>query len=298
MFFNTQFTILVVDDEPDVLSLTKMLLRDVDINGLPLHVETARSKAEAIEVFNRYNQPGSSQEMISVAFIDVVMETDNAGLELCDYIRNDLDNYITQLFIRTGQPGIAPEREVIDKYDINGYFTKTELDETKLYSLLKSGIRQATTISNTIGNFRTLEAFAAYGGTHEGLEGIIHAVIQAIESSGKSASAEGESIAHVHTVMEFNGQMIGSMAEAEALEHKERLLQLERHPLNEGGDFYTRDDKSYLIYVAPSPMTAECYNYSLGQMEPSSVLLDMLYRLLRSAGALWKQGDGALSPAA
>ena len=33
---------------------------------------------------------------LNVAFIDVVMETDTAGLELCDYIRNTLGNKFTQ----------------------------------------------------------------------------------------------------------------------------------------------------------------------------------------------------------
>ena len=53
-----------------------------------------------------------------------------------------MGNKLTQLFIRTGQPGIAPERDVIDRHDINGYFTKSEATEDKLYSLVKSGVRQ------------------------------------------------------------------------------------------------------------------------------------------------------------
>ena len=31
---------------------------------------------------------------------------------------------------------------VLDRYDINGYFTKVEATEDKLYSLVKSGVRQ------------------------------------------------------------------------------------------------------------------------------------------------------------
>ena len=70
------------------------------------------------------------------------METDTAGLELCEHIRETMGNKVVQLFIRTGQPGVAPERDVIDHYDINGYFTKAEATEDKLYSLVKSGVRQ------------------------------------------------------------------------------------------------------------------------------------------------------------
>ena len=79
---------------------------------------------------------------MAVAFIDVVMETDTAGLELCQFIRETQRNRVTTLYIRTGQPGVAPERSVIDRYDISGYFTKVELTEDKLYSLVKAGARQ------------------------------------------------------------------------------------------------------------------------------------------------------------
>src|SRR5262249_55224947 len=85
---------------------------------------------------------GAAEGTCAVAFVDVVMETDQAGLELCDHIRNTRGNYSMQLFIRTGQPGIAPERKVIDDYDISGYFTKQEMTEQKLYTLVKSGVRQ------------------------------------------------------------------------------------------------------------------------------------------------------------
>src|SRR5262249_24681742 len=80
---------------------------------------------------------------LAVAFIDVVMETDEAGLELCQYIREVLKNRVVQLYVRTGQPGVAPERAVIERYDINGYFSKVETTENKLYSLTKSGVRQS-----------------------------------------------------------------------------------------------------------------------------------------------------------
>jgi hypothetical protein len=41
---------------------------------------------------------------------------------------------MTTIYVRTGQPGLAPERDVIDRYDINGYFSKAETTEDKLYS--------------------------------------------------------------------------------------------------------------------------------------------------------------------
>src|SRR5690349_9484664 len=142
MFFN-EWNILVVDDEPDVLAVTRLALRDVTVYGLPIKIHTAASKAEAIELLKGpLSFQGSSEPIVAVALVDVVMESDHAGLELCKYIREEAGGHSVQLYIRTGQPGVAPERKVIDDYDISGYFTKVELSEQKLYTLVKTGVRQ------------------------------------------------------------------------------------------------------------------------------------------------------------
>src|SRR5213078_1197307 len=100
--FAKEISVLAVDDEPDVLSVTKLALRNMKVGGLPLNVHTASSKAEAIELLNG---PLGSQvrgiSRIAVAFIDVVMETDHAGLELCEYMRDTMGNKITQIYVRT-----------------------------------------------------------------------------------------------------------------------------------------------------------------------------------------------------
>lgn len=142
MFFD-EWNVLVVDDELDVLSVTKLALGDVQVYGLPVRLHTARSKAEAISLLNGpLMVQGMNERAAAVALVDVVMENDLAGLELCQYIREQLRDNAIQLFVRTGQPGIASERSVIDRYDISGYFTKVEATSDKLYTFVKSGIRQ------------------------------------------------------------------------------------------------------------------------------------------------------------
>ncbi len=106
MFFR-QWDVLLVDDEPDVLQISKLAMKNFTVYGLPLKLHTAASKADVIDYLDE--EPGLSSAM-AVAFIDVVMETDSAGLDLCEYIREELKNKRMQLFIRTGQPGLAPER--------------------------------------------------------------------------------------------------------------------------------------------------------------------------------------------
>ena len=126
--FVREWEILLVDDEPDVLSVSKLAMKNIVVDGAGLRIHTARSKAEAIEKLDTEFALQGGLTSLAVAFIDVVMETDTAGLDLCQYIR-DNHGYYTQLYIRTGQPGVAPERAVIDRYEINGYFTKVEMTE-------------------------------------------------------------------------------------------------------------------------------------------------------------------------
>ena len=76
-----------------------------------------------------------------MVLLDVVMESEVAGLDLVDYIRNELKNETVRIILRTGQPGQAPERRVIIDYDINDYKAKTELTADKLFTTLTSALR-------------------------------------------------------------------------------------------------------------------------------------------------------------
>jgi hypothetical protein len=73
--------------------------------------------------------------------LDVVMETDDAGLILARRIREELSNQIVRVVLRTGQPGQAPEQRVIIEYDINDYKAKTELTTQKLFTTVISALR-------------------------------------------------------------------------------------------------------------------------------------------------------------
>ena len=80
MFFK-EWNILVVDDEPDVLAVTKLALRNVSVYGLPVRIYIAKSKAEAIELLKGpLALQGSAEPNVAVAPVDVVMENDQAGL--------------------------------------------------------------------------------------------------------------------------------------------------------------------------------------------------------------------------
>jgi response regulator RpfG family c-di-GMP phosphodiesterase len=90
---------------------------------------------------------------VALALVDVVMESDHAGLELVEWIRKELGNHRIRLVLRTGQPGQAPEQQVIEDYDINDYKDKTELTNVKLKTLIYATLRSYRDIV-TIENSR------------------------------------------------------------------------------------------------------------------------------------------------
>ena len=127
--------ILVVDDEKSIHDVTRSALKDITIEGRSLEMIFALSAEEA-------KQKLSEHDDIAMALVDVIMETKTAGLDLVDYIRNELKNNLIRLIIRTGQPDEVPERNIIDNYDINDYKEKTELTVDKLYTVIRSSIKQ------------------------------------------------------------------------------------------------------------------------------------------------------------
>src|SRR5437773_695171 len=126
-----RWDVLVVDDEEDILIVTKLAMKSIKVYGLSLNVITGKSKAETIERLKKLPQSST----LTVAFIDVMMETDSAGLELCQYIREELRNKITKLIVRTGQAGKAPEVEVADRYDISAFVSKVDATDERIYSI-------------------------------------------------------------------------------------------------------------------------------------------------------------------
>jgi diguanylate cyclase (GGDEF)-like protein len=126
--------ILIVDDEREVHSATLFALKDLIVAGRPLEFLHAYSSAEAREIVSQTPE-------IAVVLLDVVMESGDAGLRLARCIREELGCSDTRIILRTGQPGYAPELDVIRDYDINDYKTKSELTRTRLVTSLTTAIR-------------------------------------------------------------------------------------------------------------------------------------------------------------
>ncbi|MGB0945663.1 MAG: bifunctional diguanylate cyclase/phosphodiesterase [Pseudoalteromonas marina] len=126
--------ILIVDDDEEIHTVTKLALSGLEYGGARLRFHHAYSGAEAKNILTQPND-------ISVIFLDVIMETDDAGFQVVKHVRDTLNNKRVRIILRTGQAANIPEEKVIREYDINDYKTKTELTRSKLVTTLIAAIR-------------------------------------------------------------------------------------------------------------------------------------------------------------
>jgi len=128
------WNLLVVDDDEAVHEVTQLVLNNVTVLDRKIVIHTAYSAKQAKELM-------LSDVTFAFALIDVVMETENAGLSLVEWIRETKKDTNIRLVLRTGQPGEAPERDIISHYDIHDYKEKSELTSRKLFTLSHSCLR-------------------------------------------------------------------------------------------------------------------------------------------------------------
>ncbi len=135
--------VLIVDDEREVHAVTRLALMEVTFEGKGLQFLSAYSRDEAEQLILEHPD-------IAMVLLDVVMDTDDAGLQVVKFIREQAQNQYTRIVLRTGQPGQAPERAVVMNYDINDYKAKTELTAQKLFTCVMSALRSYRDIMDVV----------------------------------------------------------------------------------------------------------------------------------------------------
>jgi two-component system sensor histidine kinase ChiS len=145
--------IMLVDDEAEIHSVTRLALAGVSFRNKPLRFVSAYSGAEAIDMLRQYPDT-------ALMLLDVVMESDHAGLDAVRQIRGELGNRNVQIILRTGQPGQAPEEKVIVDYEINDYKAKSELTARKLFTSVLTALRAYEYLAEIQAQQRSLKSFA------------------------------------------------------------------------------------------------------------------------------------------
>ncbi|MBV7328673.1 response regulator receiver protein [Chloroflexi bacterium TSY] len=278
MYYFTKWDVLIVDDEPDVLALSKLTMEAFEVYGLPLKLHTVQTKTQAIELL--LNEPDLAINL-ALAFVDVVMETDKAGLELCDHIREEIGNRLTQIFIRTGQSGLAPEKAVIDQYEINGYFTKIEATEEKLYSLVKSGIRQFLWSHMAQLYMAGLNEVLRVTQWQQKIEQMLVSFIE---------SAPGVS-ADVPLYVAFDDKVLTQhgLEEHQIMHWRQKLDQVEGLRFSLNGNTYLRaEDSLWGIRIVASPNNSEVILLCQTPFAPPEDLVTMTHDFFQGLATLWK----------
>ena len=128
------WNVLVVDDDQGVIDVTRLALSGLCFEGRPVVVHGALSARQARESLEQLPS-------VEVILLDVVMESDDAGLKFVQHVRNELGNSTTRIILRTGQPGLASPLELATLYEIDGYFAKTSLTALELKVAVVTALR-------------------------------------------------------------------------------------------------------------------------------------------------------------
>lgn len=163
--------IMIIDDDADVHSATTFALGNLEMQHRPLEFLHAYSAAQARDLLKQ-------EQDIAVILLDVVMEHEDAGLQLVRHIRETAGMTEVRIILRTGQPGYAPEIDAIRDFDINDYKTKSELTRIKLFTTVTAAIR-------------SYEQICAINASRRGLDLIVHASTELMAQHGLENFAAG-----------------------------------------------------------------------------------------------------------
>ena len=206
--------VLIVDDDEGVHNATRFAIDRVRVDGRPIEISSAFSGEEARGYLRKHPDT-------ALALVDVVMESDRAGLDLVRWVREEQGNQAIRLVLRTGQPGQAPERDVVTDYDIDDYKTKSELTSQKLFTLLHAslrsynhiralernlgGLRRIITASSSLYRAESMTDFAS--GVLEQMTALLNMTPEALycETRGVAAATQGSALKIVAAIGEYAG---------------------------------------------------------------------------------------------
>ncbi len=257
--------ILVADDEPEIHEITRIALNSYVFEGRGVKLLSAFSGDDVKEILSR-------EDDVALILLDVVMEREDTGLTLVQYVREALGNHMIRIVLRTGQPGKVPENEVITRYDINDYKAKTELTAQKLfttvtaslraYSSLKiiernrQGLERVIQATATIFERRSLSLFAT--GVLEQLQEIlkVNSKPARCHTSAYAVTGDGDKFTILAATGEFGGKVGLPVQQVFSPEVMERFDAL----CGSGGEefvgdeylgvFQTKESSSCLLYLS------------------------------------------------
>ncbi|MFW6343500.1 MAG: response regulator receiver protein, partial [Sediminispirochaetaceae bacterium] len=145
-----KWQVLVVDDDPTGHLIPRSVMENLTFEGKPVEVIDAYSSREAIEYLKTYPD-------IAVAVIDIILETRDEGLQLVRIIREEMENKLIRIILRTSEEHHFPENQIIIDYDINGYTGRNESSAKQLVTSIITAFRSYQDLRTIYKLNRSLE---------------------------------------------------------------------------------------------------------------------------------------------
>jgi EAL domain-containing protein (putative c-di-GMP-specific phosphodiesterase class I)/CheY-like chemotaxis protein/GGDEF domain-containing protein len=219
-----RWKVLVVDDDEEVHAVTRFVLGESELVGRSLDLIEARSSREAQDALLHHAD-------VAVILLDVVMEEHDSGLRFARWVR-DAGLADVRIILRTGQPGYAPELDVIRDYDINDYRAKSELTQTRLITSMTAALRSYQQIDTIERSRRGLELIISSCSQlfqKRELASFSHGVLLQIASlcgiegegiicaTAEASSADPQVISALGTLADYIGRGLSELPEATKL---------------------------------------------------------------------------------
>jgi PAS domain S-box-containing protein len=252
--------ILVVDDDMEIHHVTHLVLEGITFNDRSITMLSATSAGEARRVL-------AANPDIAVLLLDVVMETDDAGLALVPWLREELGLSALRIILRTGQPGQAPERDVVLRYDINDYRSKSELTAQKLLTATVAALRAYEALRALEDGQRNLElAVAERTRALQASEAHFRALIEAVPEGVVTIDSRG----NIRTFSPAAEEIFGWKA-AQAIGQSVNLLMTDRDALAHQGylEDYRQSRHSSVIGAGPREVIGRRRNGAVFPMDLS-----------------------------
>lgn len=251
--------VMVIDDDADVHQATRFALDGSELFGRSIELIHAHSAEEARHQL-------MVEKDLALILLDVVMETQDAGLNLVGFIRHEAGHQATRIVLRTGQPGYAPELDTLLRYDINDYRTKSELTHHKLVTTVAAALRSYDQLCTIETNRKGLElivqssgAFLEPQGLNQFAAGVITQMAAMLGTAPEGlVCAQGDRDSRSYRVLAAAGHYAGLIDQPlEALQDAE-TANLLRECLNRGQSQY-RERRSALYLGTRGGMDMAAY---------------------------------------